>query len=112
MVYLTPRFEFLNEGFIIQHAVEGTGQKLNTPAFYSLISEKVGEKWRPYFRYQYVNSAIQSPVFPDVQLRHGPTVGVRYDYNDYIAFKTQYDRVFRRQLPDLNDLVLQLAFRF
>jgi len=112
VVYLTPRFEFLNEGFIIQHAVEGTGQKLNTPAFYSLISEKVGEKWRPYFRYQYVNSAIQSPVFPDVQLRHGPTVGVRYDYNDYIAFKTQYDRVFRRQLPDVNDLVLQLAFRF
>lgn len=112
VVYLTPRFEFLNEAFIIQHTVQETGQEFNTPAFYSLISEKLGAKWRPYFRYQYVNAPMQSPVFPDVQLRHGPSVGVRYDYNDYIAFKAQYDRTFRRQLPDINNLLLQLAFRF
>jgi hypothetical protein len=112
VVYVTPRFEFLNEGFLISHKVQETGQTFNTPAFYSLISEKFGEKWRPYFRYQYVNSATSSPVFPDINLRHGPSVGVRYDYNDYIAFKTQYDRTFRRQLPDMNDLFLQLAFRF
>lgn len=112
VVYVTPRFEFLNEGFLISHKVQETGQIFNTPAFYSLISEKFGEKWRPYFRYQYVNSATGSPVFPDINLRHGPSVGVRYDYNDYIAFKTQYDRTFRRQLPDINELFLQLAFRF
>jgi len=112
IVYQTPKFEFLNEGFIIQHVVQETGQKFNTPAFYSLISEKIGAKWRPYFRYQYVNSPVLSPIFPDVQLRHGPSAGVRYDYNDYIAFKTQYDHIFRRQLPDLNDLLMQLAFRF
>jgi hypothetical protein len=112
VVYLTPRFEFLNEGFLIQHKVEETGRSFNIPAFYSLISEKFGEKWRPYFRYQYVNSPVDSPVFPDINLRHGPSVGLRYDYNDYIAFKTQYDRTFRRVLPDFNDLWLQLAFRF
>jgi len=112
LVYLTPRFEFLNEGFVVQHKVQETGQKLNTPAFYSLISEKFGEKWRPYFRYQYINAATQSPLFADVTLRHGPSVGLRYDYNDYIALKTQYNRTFRRQLPDINDLLLQLAFRF
>lgn len=112
VVYATPRFEFLNEGFIIQHEVQETGQVFKTPAFYSLISEKFGGKWRPYFRYQYINSPSGSPVFPDINLRHGPAAGLRYDYNDYIAFKTQYDRTFRRQLQDFSDIWLQLAFRF
>lgn len=112
VVYVTPRFEFLNEGFLIRHKVQETGDEFNTPAFYSLISRKFGRKWRPYFRYQYVNASGESPIFRDVQLRHGPSEGLRYDFNDYIAFKIQYDRTFRRQLPTINDLLLQLAFRF
>lgn len=111
VVYNTPRFEFLNEAFLIQHRVEG-GPTFNTPAFYSLISHKISRKWRPYFRYQYANASSQSPLFSDVGLRHGPSAGVRFDYNDYLAFKVQYDRVLRRQLADINDLALQLAFRF
>lgn len=110
LVYVTPRFEFLNEGFVVQHKVEETGQKFNTPAFYSLISAKLGARWRPYFRYQYVNT--QSPVFPDVTLRHGPSAGVRYDFNDYVALKTQLDRTFRRSLSTFNAVQIQMAFRF
>jgi hypothetical protein len=112
IVYVTPRFEFLNEGFIIQHRIEGTSQTFNTPAFYTLISQKFGKKWRPYFRYQYVNASSQSPLFSDVGLRHGPSAGVRFDFSDYVAFKVQYDRILRRQLAAINDLALQLAFRF
>jgi hypothetical protein len=111
-VYTTPRFEFLNEAFLIQHRVQETGKTFNTPAFYSLISQKIGARWRPYFRYQYANASPFSPLFTDVGLRHGPSVGLRFDFNDYIALKTQYDRTFRRQLPDINNLLLQLAFRF
>lgn len=111
-VYVTPRFEFLNEGFLIQHTVQGTGEKFNTAAFYSLISQKFGSNWRPYFRYQYANASTESPIFPDVGLRHGPSAGLRYDYNDYFAFKMQYNRTFRRQLPSINDVLVQLAFRF
>ena len=77
-----------------------------------MISHKIGRKWRPYFRYQYANASSQSPLFSDVGLRHGPSAGVRFDYNDYLAFKVQYDRILRRQLDDINDLALQLAFRF
>ncbi|HLJ90259.1 MAG TPA: hypothetical protein VKZ53_25835, partial [Candidatus Angelobacter sp.] len=112
LVYVTPRFEFLNEGFLIQHKVQETGATFNTPAFYSLISEKFGEKWRPYFRYQYMNAGSGSPVFEDIDLRHGPSAGIRYDFNDYVAFKAQYDRTFRRRLQTINDVQLQLAFRF
>lgn len=111
LVYVTPRFEFLNEAFLIRHQVQETAQAFNTPAFYTLISEKFAEKWRPYFRYQYVNSK-GSPVYPDVGLRYGPTLGLRYDYNDYIAFKTQYDHTSRGLLASINDLQMQLAFRF
>ncbi len=112
VVYNTPRFEFLNEAFVIQHKIEGSGQTFNTPAFYSLISQRFGRKWRPYFRYQYANASAQSPLFSDVGLRHGPSTGVRFDFNDYVAFKIQYDRILRRQLATINDLALQLAFRF
>jgi hypothetical protein len=111
-VYVTPRFEFLNEAFLIRHTVQETGEKFNTAAFYSLISQKFRSNWRPYFRYQYANASTESPIFPDVGLRHGPSAGLRYDYNDYVAFKMQYNRTFRRQLPTINDVILQLAFRF
>ena len=33
LIYVTPRFEFLNEGFLVQHKTEETGQKFNTPVF-------------------------------------------------------------------------------
>jgi len=111
-VYVTPRFEFLNEGFLIQDKIEETGQTFNTPAFYTLISQRMGKRWRPYFRYQYTNASSGSPLYSDVGLRHGPSAGIRFDYNDYIAFKTQYDRTTRRQQSSINDLLLQLAFRF
>jgi hypothetical protein len=111
-VYITPRFEFINEGFLIRHRVQETGEKFNTPSFYTLISQKVGSRWRPYFRYQYAHASAGSPIFPDIGLRHGPSGGIRLDYNNYIAFKAQYDRTYRRDLTTINDIFLQLAFRF
>jgi len=112
VVYSTPRFEFLNEGFIVQHKIQETGQLFNTPSFYSLISQKIGERWRPYFRYQYINAPQGEPVYPDVGLHNGPSAGLRFDANDYIALKVQYDRTFRRALPAFNNVLGQMAFRF
>ncbi|HEX5433835.1 MAG TPA: hypothetical protein VFY05_06330, partial [Candidatus Angelobacter sp.] len=111
-VYTTPRFEFLNEGFLIQHKVNETGQTFNTPAFYSLISQQFAGKWRPYFRYQYVNASPLSPLYADVSLRYGPSAGLRYDLNDYIAMKLQFDHTFRRDQSSFNDVLAQMAFRF
>lgn len=111
-VYVTPHFEWLNEGFVIQHKEEETGHKFNTPAFYSLISNKFGRHWRPYFRYQYANASTGSPLFPDIGKRFGPSAGIRYDFNDYVALKTQFDRTYRDPLPVFNDIQAQLAFRF
>lgn len=111
-VYVTPRFEFINEAFLIQHKVQETGDKFNTPAFYSLISQKLGRKWRPYVRYQYAHASDESPIFPDIGLRQTQSAGIRFDYSDYVAFKAQYDRTTRRELSTINDVIIQFAFRF
>jgi hypothetical protein len=110
VVYVRHGVEFLNEGFLIRHAYEGSSTVYNTSAFYSQISRQF-HRIRPFLRYQYIN-ANQQGLFEDVALRHGPSFGARYDFNDFIAFKAQLDHTLRRGLPDLNGLHLQLAFTF
>ncbi|HEX7289085.1 MAG TPA: cell envelope integrity protein TolA [Candidatus Angelobacter sp.] len=112
VVYNSPRFEFLNEAFLVQHKVAETGQEFNTTSFYSLISQKILGRWRPYFRYQYSNAPRGEPVFPDIGMHSGPSSGMRFEANDYIALKIQYDRIYRRDLPAFNNVLGQVAFRF
>jgi len=111
VVYVSRGIEFLNEGFLIRHALIGTSETFNTPAFYSQLSDKFGPI-RPFIRFQYVNAAARNVIYDDVGLRYGPSFGARYDLNDYFAFKAQLDNTIRRGLPDLNDLHLQLAVTF
>jgi len=111
-VYTSPKIEFINEAFVVQHDVKGS-RVFNTPAFYTLISDNVSGKWRPYVMYQYTNANAQRVVLDDIGLRHGPTGGVRYDFNSYVGFKAQYDHVFRRTpLPSINTVSTQVSFRF
>jgi hypothetical protein len=105
-----PTFEWLNEAMVIRHAVEA-GHVFDTPGFYSQISKAFG-KYRPYFRYQYVNASDQEPLFPYVGLQYGPSVGVRFDPTEAVALKLQYDHGnFRHQTP-VNGAELQFAFTF
>lgn len=95
-VLTRPRLEWLNEALMIRHSLAG-GHDYVTPAFYSQISERF-DKYRPYFRYQYINASSQEPVFPQVGLRTGPSVGIRIDATESVAFKLQYDHTtLRRQ---------------
>jgi hypothetical protein len=63
-------------------------------------------------RYQYVNVARKEPVFADVGLRHGPSLGLRYDASESVALKFQYDYTFLRGQPGVNGLTLQAGFTF
>jgi hypothetical protein len=110
-VYDAHGIEFLNEGFLIRHALIGGPLRFDTPVFYSQFSRQFGPV-RPFFRYQYANASATNWIFDDVGLRFGPSFGARYDVNDYVAFKVQLDNTVRRGLPDLNGLHLQLAFAF
>ena len=94
-VLARPRFEWLNEALMIRHTPAG-GHDYVTPAFYSQISQRFGS-YRPYFRYQYINASSNEPVFPQVGLRTGPSLGIRFDATESVALKLQYDYAFLRR---------------
>ena|ERR1700674_1256602 len=110
-VFVRPQFEWLNEALVVRHSVFGTSQVFNTPGFYTQISKQFGS-YRPYFRYQYVNASDAEIVFPDVRLRQGPTVGLRYNASESVALKLQYDYTVLRGQAATNGLALQVGFTF
>jgi hypothetical protein len=109
------KYEWLNEVLLDRQALANGGRVYNTPGFYSLVSRQFGA-WRPYFRYQYVNVAKTNPIFPDVGLQNGPSVGIRFDASEFVAVKFQYDHTFQRQepgtQPGFSTLTLQIGFTF
>lgn len=110
-ILVRPRYEWLNEVVLDRHAMLGTPAVYNTPAFYSQISRQFGS-YRPYARYEYMNASRTEPVFPDVGLRQGPSLGIRYDPSESVALKLQYDYKQLRDQPAMNGLTLQMGFTF
>ena len=104
-------FEWLNEALLIRHAPQGGSHVFNTPGFYTQISRRFGS-YQPYFRYQYVNAADTEPLFPDIGLRQGPSLGLRYDASESVALKLQYDYTALRRQAGINALALQVGFTF
>ena len=113
VVYIAKGIEFLNEGFLIRHALIGGSalDTFHTSAFYTQISKKFS-RIRPFARYQYVNASSRNQIFDDIGYRAGPSVGARFDLNDYLAIKAQLDHTLRRGLPDIDGLHLQLSGTF
>lgn len=110
-VYQTPEVEWLNEIVLVRNATKGSDHVADTTGFYTQVSRKFGA-WRPYARYQYVSVPDDDPVFPEVGLQHGPSVGLRYDVGEFVALKFQYDRTERRGLSGYNAVATQLSFTF
>jgi hypothetical protein len=110
-VLIRPKYEWLNEVLVDRHSVAGTPYVFHTPGFYSQVSEQFGA-YRPYFRYQYVNAPDHEPIFPDVGLRAGPSVGIRYDASDFVALKLQYDHTTLRRQPGIDAITAQVGFTF
>jgi len=110
-VVIRPRWEWLNEVVLDRHAPAGSSVVYHTPGFYTQASRQFGA-YRPYFRYQYLNAPRKEPVFPDIALQHGPSLGLRYDASEFVALKFQYDYRFLRDQPGVNGLTLQLGFTF
>jgi hypothetical protein len=109
-VYIGSNFEWLNEALVIRHTPQGE-RVFDTPGWYTQISHRFGP-YRPYFRYQYMNAANGEPLYPDIGLRAGPSLGVRYDPTDFVALKLQYDYTAVRANPAISGLALQAGFTF
>ena len=110
-VFVRPSFEWLNEALVVRHAPFGSARAFRTPGFYTQVSKKF-RSYRPYFRYQYVNASNAEPVFPEIKLRQGPSVGVRFDASESVALKLQYDYTALRQQPAVSALAMQIGFTF
>lgn len=113
VIYQTPSFELLNEGILIRHTLSDTQQTINTPGFYTQISQRFFNRVRPYFRYEYMNVPERDPINHDVGRRNGPALGVRYDLGEFAALKMQYDRTaYRTKSKSSNAFQMQFAFTF
>ena len=78
---------------------------------YTQISRSI-HKFRPYFRYQYVNAAAHDSINIFTGRYQGPSIGLRLDLSDYVAWKLQYNRLYQRNLAPQNGLDAQVAFTF
>jgi hypothetical protein len=120
VVYTNSNYEFLNEGLLVRHSPGSNSAPptvFHTPGFYTQFSRRFG-KYRPYFRYSYVNAGVAEPIYGDpadgevVGRRNGPSFGLRYDMNDHSAVKLQYNHLARRGEKSFNELLTQFSFAF
>jgi hypothetical protein len=109
-VYISPKWEFLNEAVLLTNKEDGVTTPFHTPLMYTQISRGFG-KYRPYFRYQYVNSPANDPINVYTDRYQGPSVGVRWDFSDFAAFKLQYNRLDQRAATS-NSVNAQMGFTF
>jgi hypothetical protein len=123
-VFNDGKYEILNEAALIKHDEIGISE-FNTNAFYTQWS-RAFRQYRPYFRYQYFNAPSTDPVWALSQPSNfapayvtgfvgrvnGPSVGLRYNFNENAAIKFQYDRIQLRDLPTATGLTSQVAFSF
>ncbi|HTW23196.1 MAG TPA: hypothetical protein VMD78_06330, partial [Candidatus Baltobacteraceae bacterium] len=111
IVYLTSQWEFLNEAVILTNHLIGTTDTFRSPMAYVQFARKFGI-YKPYFRYQYVNDANHDPVNLLKGEYYGPSVGIRIDFEEYAAFKLQYNHLFQSSQLAGNGLNAQVAFAF
>lgn len=109
-VFQNPKLELLNEVVLINNSQEDR-RTSHTTGFYTQVSRQFG-RVRPYFRYNYLNAPATDPLFHDVGRSSGPSFGLRYNFSDFAAFKSQYEYTQRRGLEVIKALSLQLAFTF
>ncbi len=111
LVYITPHWEFMSEGVLLTNRIDGQTKLYNTPLTYGQISRKFGN-YRPYFRYQYVDSPALDPVNIFTGRYAGPSIGLRMDFTEYAALKIQYNRLYQFNQKPWNGLDGQVAFTF
>jgi hypothetical protein len=109
-LYLAPSFEFLNEVALIRHSSAMMGT-FNTLGFYSQLSRK-WHAWRPFVRYNYLNAPEMEPIFTITGRQNGPSGGLRYEVNESVALKLQFDHLDRRGLSAVNVATMQTSFVF
>jgi hypothetical protein len=109
--------EVLAEFANIHHRQHGTDKTWDSMGGYAQIAYRLPfgqRKWKPYYRYDYVQAAKGDPTFTTVENVRGNTLGMRFDISDYAAFKAEYRNGHPPALglDRVNSVVMQTAFTF
>jgi hypothetical protein len=112
VVYITPTFEFMAEDGEIGDTARGAGKAQYTSGGYTQISKAFGD-YRPFVRFQWMNPNFADPNNAWAGHWVGPSVGVRKDFNPFIALKLEYDYFDWRNFTDSSagDQVLPLIHK-
>jgi len=110
--------EFLAEFANVHHRSILTGDTFNSQGAYAQIAYRLPfweKRWKPYFRYDYIDVPPNEPVFTgNVENVRGSTAGVRYDITEYAAFKAEYRNGLGApgSKNRINGVAVQTAFTF
>jgi hypothetical protein len=77
-VFNNSNWEFLNEAVLLTNTVQN-GPTYHTPLMYTQVSRAFG-RYRPYFRYQYVNVPMNDPVNIFTGRYQGPVAGPTHGF--------------------------------
>jgi hypothetical protein len=108
--------EFLAEFAHVRHRSHLTRRIFDSQAGYAQIAYRIPyweKRWKPYFRYDYVQAPEGAPVFATAENVRGFTLGTRYDISDFTALKAEFRNGRGAPGTDrVNSVVLQTAFTF
>jgi hypothetical protein len=90
VVYIKPTLEFMVEDAEIRDVPRGSSKPEYGSGGYAQISKVFKDQYRPYVRYQWMNPNFNDPNNAWVGRWVGPSAGLRWDLNTYIALKTEY----------------------
>jgi hypothetical protein len=115
VVWAKENPEFIAEFANVNHTAIGGPGNFNSQAYYVQFGYRLPafqQRWKPYYRWEYIHIPSSDPVFAGVSDLAGSTVGVRCDITTFSAFKLEYRNQRRPELPRINGVFAQTSFTF
>ena len=110
LTYALAPYEFIAETNIVDHYNHATNSSNVTTGGYVQLAYTVN-KYKPYFRYDWLWLDDADPFFPGVQDEAGYTTGLRYELSAYNALKLEY-RYANKDDENKNEFTVQSSFAF
>jgi hypothetical protein len=108
---IRPHLELIAEGVLLRHEATSGAERFNTTSSYAQASYLFGSV-RPFFRYEYQHIPVSDPVLGLLGSQRGPSIGARFELNDFSCLKIQYGRLGMRAGKTTNDVNAQIAIVF
>ena len=117
MGYLYNNWEFLLEGFNIEHDDDDVSKrKFSTWGAYTQLAYRFGQ-WKPYYRYDILQRNKRDPFYltsfdePTGEAKRH-TIGFRYDLTTFNAIKLEYNHLDAGKGGNMDSIAINTSFSF